>query len=800
MFKKSTLTLAMSVILAVMSGCDDNSSNTVTKASSFNRIATYPVCKQIDIHCNTDTETAAEIVTASEDGNTLIYSDSPSEQVGFVDITNPATPTGLGVTAMGGEPTSVAVKGNFALVGVNTSVDFVNTSGLLKVVKVSDRSIVSTLTLSGQPDSVAVSPDGHYAAIAIENERDEDHVGGGDIGTNPQLPAGTLDIIDTSDEDPANWSVSSVDLTGLAAIAPIDPEPEFVDINNDNIAVVTMQENNHIVLVDLETGTITTHFSAGSTDLGAIDTSEATPRLIELSGSQAARLREPDGVSWIDSTHFATADEGDMNGGSRGYTIFDADGNVIHSPGSELEHYAVRLGHYPEKRSENKGNEPENVKIGSYGDNSYMFVNSERSSLVFVYNVNDPTSPVFKQTLPAGVGPEGALTIPSRNLLVVASEKDSRGEKMRSALNIYKYAEGEPAYPTLQSVDVNGTPIPWGAMSGLSVDNNSDNTLYAVEDSFYGSNRIFTIDASKTPAELTSATKIMDSNDVFSSLATSGAAGNPDSFDDVDLAAMISTDKSMNIDPEGIAHRQDGMGFWVASEGAGTVFNTTSATTSDTTSGALETKARPIEKLNMIFKTDTDGVIEEVITLPNEINAKQRRFGFEGVDEYNGKLYIAFQRPWIDTVDFTDPAHPVSTLETNPRIGVYDLISKIWEFYFYPLETASSQYEGWVGLSDITSLDDGSFLVIERDNQGGPDGAIKRLYRFSVAGLTDGDTVDKTLVDDLMDDLSSTGGMTYEKIEGSAVTSSGDVYIINDNDGVDDNSGETQLMKLEGLF
>ncbi len=62
--------------------------------------------------------------------------------------------------------------------------------------------------------------------------------------------------------------------------------------------------------------------------------------------------------------------------------------------------------------------------------------------------------------------------------------------------------------------------------------------------------------------------------------------------------------------------------------------------------------------------------------------------------------------------------------------------------------------------------------------------------------MTDGDTITKTLVRDLLDDLKNTGGLVPEKIEGSAIMANGDVYIINDNDGVDDNSGETQLINL----
>lgn len=43
-----------------------------------------------------------------------------------------------------------------------------------------------------------------------------------------------------------------------------------------------------------------------------------------------------------------------------------------------------------------------------------------------------------------------------------------------------------------------------------------------------------------------------------------------------------------------------------------------------------------------------------------------------------------------------------------------------------------------------------------------------------------------------MGDLMAPGGQVYEKIEGMAYLD-GDIWIVNDNDAVDDNSGETQV-------
>ena len=92
------------------------------------------------------------------------------------------------------------------------------------------------------------------------------------------------------------------------------------------------------------------------------------------------------------------------------------------------------------------------------------------------------------------------------------------------------------------------------------------------------------------------------------------------------------------------------------------------------------------------------------------------------------------------------------------------------------------------------------YLIVERDNQNGPDAAIKRIYSIDLTGVSSGDVIEKTLFIDLMPFLTIAGGLPSEKIEGMAVTEDGHVWIINDNDGVDDNSGETQLMDLGKFF
>ena len=712
--------------------------------SVFKRLATFPVFNNTSI----DVETVAEIIAATEDGNLLVYTDSITGNLGFVDITDAANPVPDGVVALGGEPTSVAVAGPYALVGVNTRPNFLMPSGQLTVVDLASRMIVQTFDLGGQPDSVAVSPDNQYAAIAIENERDEEL---GD-GRPPQLPGGYLVVVKLMGT-PDLWTTQVISLTGLAPLFPTDPEPEFVAINENNIAVVTLQENNHIVLIDLATGNVVNHWSAGAVDLDAVDVVENG--LIELSDTLLQVLREPDGVTWLGNDLFATADEGDLDGGSRGFTIYDMNGTVVFASGNTMEHVVARLGHYPEARPESKGNEPEGVAYGVYGDVPYLFVGSERSSVVAVYQLfSEEPRLQFVQALPAGVGPEGLLAIPARGLFVVASEVDARADTIRSTITIYQQDGDTPSYPTIQSADRGdtGLPIPWAALSALAADRVSPTTAYTVYDSFFTQSRVFTVDVSQTPALITSELVLQDN------------AGNP-----------------LNLDAEGVATRADG-GFWIASEGAGSV----------------DDPEQPVTSANLLVEVAADGTVLNQIPLPAEVNTLQRRFGFEGVAAVGAgaaeQVYVAIQREWVD-----DPAGQV-------RIGRYTPATGAWTFFYYPLDEPISPNGGWVGLSEIVALNETTFAVIERDNQGGSDAVIKRIYTFSIDGLTPQPqggifpVVAKTLVRDLPSDLMADHGPVLEKVEGLTVMADGTTWIVTDNDGVDGSSGETQLIDLGPVF
>jgi len=729
------------------------------KQQYFNRISNFFVCDQLGGSCfDDDFETVAEIVAATDDGMTLIYTNSAQNNVGFVDITDPTAPVSMGIVELNGEPTSVDIYGDYAAVGVNTSPDYINTKGRLDIVEIATMEIVRTIWLGGQPDSVAFSPDGNYIVVAIENERDED-LG---EGIPPQMPAGFLVVVDSSKKSkPQRWKKSVIDMTGLSGVViPEDPEPEYVSVNEDNVAVVTLQENNAIVLIDLATLTITASFTAATVDLENIDTEEEG--VIDQSASLEAVPREPDGVTWIDTHYFVTADEGDMDGGSRGFTIFDTSGSVVYGSGSDLDQIAASLGHYPDERSGNKGVEPENVAFGQFDGKDILIVNLERANLAVIYEISDIEDPAYVQAVPTASGPEGVLTIPGRNLIVIACEVDERDAGMRSSLSIYEYGYNEPNYPTLMSIrGDNGVAIPWSAMSGLSPGKDED-TLYAVDDSFYNKSRIFTINTKESPAIVEAAVNIVDTNGVFAS-----APITDDEFTADDVSAMINDDGTVNLDPEGIAMDDDG-NFYIASEGSGT-------------KGGGDDE---VSKINLIFHVTAAGVIAKVIALPDDVASKMLKHGLEGIAYYDGKLVVVIQRA------FQDMDHPL--------ILSYDIASGEWDGRLqYPLDEVESPAGGWIGLADISHTEDGVFYVLERDNQGGPDAAVKKVYSFDMKAYTgDSDIIDKTLVTDLLPTLkAATQGLVPEKIEGLALTPKG-LYLINDNDGVDDNSGETNLWNL----
>lgn len=695
---------------------------------NFNRIASFPVASNMAAGEDSSRETSSEIIDVTDDGMTLIYTDSPLGVAGRIDITDPANPKPLGNVDLGGEPTSVTVIGQTAYIGVNTSESYTQPSGKVVSMDVASGEITGECDLGGQPDSLAKAKDGAFISIAIENERDEDL----NDGVLPQLPAGDLVMVDV-DAGLLCDTLVHVDLTGLAEIAPTDPEPEYVDINGLGETVVTLQENNHIVVVGRD-GSIVSHFPAGAVDLTEIDATDERGALI-FTESQMGRKREPDAVKWLDDDHFATANEGDYEGGSRSWTIFAKDGTVVYEAGNTFEHAAIQIGHYPDKRSDAKGIEPESVTAGVYEGTPFAFVGAERASVVGVYDVTDLSAPVLKQILPSGIGPEGYVTIPERNLLVSANEVDGLEDgAARSHVMIFQYQDAPASYPMLTSEGMD-TLTGWGAISGMVAD--EDGIVWAVSDSFYGFQpRIFKIDTTATPARIVAAIDVT-------------RAGRP----------------AQKLDLEGITLDGKG-GFWLASEGR-------------------TDRVVP----HALYHVNAQGEIKQEIGLPMELEAVKKRFGFEGITLIGDTLWMAVQREWSD-----DPKDHVKLVSYNTGTGEWGAVlypktpaetgwtglSEITAHgdYVYLVER-DNQLAGAAKVKKITRV------------------ALTELTPAPLGSELPVVTVED--VHDLLPDLTATGGYVLDKVEGLAIAADGTTWVSTDNDGVDDHSGETMFFRVEGV-
>jgi Esterase-like activity of phytase len=333
----------------------------------------------------------------------------------------------------------------------------------------------------------------------------------------------------------------------------------------------------------------------------------------------------------------------------------------------------------------------------------------------------------------------------------------------------------------------NGNPIPFGALSGLAacpkrqrklqgLSSSSTNTttsapvkgamvecksdeLFTIEDGFYRKNRILTISTKSFPAEIVEEIYIKDTKKVFASALASAGYGNL-------TTRLINSDNTTNADMEGLTVSETYGGFWAVHEGA-------------------EARGRNPFIPNILFKLSSKGVIEEAILPPPAITSMQTRYGLEGVAEYGTKVVVVFQRALKG--------------EPNPYVGIYDTVTRQWTFAYYPLDPSTSPNpDAFVGLSDITSVGGGFFLVVERDNQGGVDARVKRIYMIDINQIiAPNQILAKVLVRDLLPDLATaTNGPIVEKVEGLTVDTKNNIWIVNDNDGVDDNNGEILLLNV----
>ena len=131
--------------------------------------------------------------------------------------------------------------------------------------------------------------------------------------------------------------------------------------------------------------------------------------------------------------------------GARSFTIWDSQGALVWDSGDQFERilaerqpdfFNAQGGDEMDSRSDDKGGEPEAAAIGVIDGRTYAFIGLERMSGIFVYDVSEPTAPVFVDYAsnwnPADntgdISPEGFKFVPAEEsptgspLLFVANE------------------------------------------------------------------------------------------------------------------------------------------------------------------------------------------------------------------------------------------------------------------------------------------------------------------------------------------------------------------------------------------
>ena len=73
-----------------------------SREMSFQRVGTF--ANYLNNGDDAADETVSEIVAATANGNTLVYTDGVRGTIGFIDITNPGNPQPLGLTILDPDP------------------------------------------------------------------------------------------------------------------------------------------------------------------------------------------------------------------------------------------------------------------------------------------------------------------------------------------------------------------------------------------------------------------------------------------------------------------------------------------------------------------------------------------------------------------------------------------------------------------------------------------------------------------------------------------------------------------------
>lgn len=362
-----------------------------------------------------------EIVVHDPQTKRLFTTSAITGVLDIIDFANPAAPSVVRSVSLSpyGGITSVAVKNGIVAVASpaavpqdNGSVVFFDTNG----------NFIKQVIVGANPDMITFTPDGTKILTANEGEPNAGYT---------VDPEGSVSIIDISG---GIAGLSQADVTTLlftgynaqeaalvaggirklkaSSTLSQDLEPEYIAITKDSTkAFVTLQENNAVAEIDLNSKTFSALWPMGKKDMSlpgnGFDASDNNGQIL-IANWPVKSFYEPDGIATykIGNTHYiVTANEGDEKEfnslnerttiGAAGYALDPA---IF--PQAEMLKASHNLGRFRVTNlNGNNDADAQFEEINSVGSRSFSIFNADTRQIV--YDSGDDFERITAQMVPA---------------------------------------------------------------------------------------------------------------------------------------------------------------------------------------------------------------------------------------------------------------------------------------------------------------------------------------------------------------------------------------------------------------
>jgi hypothetical protein len=347
------------------------------------------------------------MVPFTPDGNTVLvanegepsddYSNDPEGSVSIIDISGGiAGVTDANVTDLGfGSFSEAAIEADGGRVFGNND--------------------TATVAQDLEPEYITVSPDGTTAFVTLQENNAVAKI---DIASKTiteiqglgykdfSLPGNEIDASnqDGTDGNFQPWKVLGMYQPDAIDSYEVDGKLYYVTANEGDArdyAGYSEEERVADVQLDLDDNDVTDSDANDTDDLGRVG-GVADGNFTLQDNDQLGRLNittangDTDGDGRIEQIYAY---------GARSFSIWDADGNLVADTGNTISKIIFNLfpGEWEDGRSDDKGPEPEAIKLFELDGWMYALVGLERTDGFMLFDVTNPNSPVYMDYIFNGV-------------------------------------------------------------------------------------------------------------------------------------------------------------------------------------------------------------------------------------------------------------------------------------------------------------------------------------------------------------------------------------------------------------